>query len=128
MNHPTTQLTLPLGSDPITTLASYIGPSVLALEDAARDFLCFGRVLIHSDVPDRVLIEAAAAIWTAEELAELRALQAALRAMERPEDESRWPDYDRAWLDAWRAESLCCARLIRRVAPRWADYWERGWR
>lgn len=114
------QLALPLGSDPIATLASYLGASHLVLEDAARDFLCSGRVLhaTQTDVPERVLIEAAAAIWTAEELAELRALQAALEAAKGTD----------GFMDAWRAESLYRARLIRRVSPRWATYWEGGWR
>lgn len=112
------QLQLPLGADPISTLTSYLGYSVLALEEAARDFLCFNRVLIPVDVPERVLIEAAAAIWTAEELAELREKQAAMET-------ARGTD---GFVTAWRAASLCEARLIRRVSPRWANYWERGWR
>lgn len=122
------QQTLNFGSDPVATFASYLGPSQLILEDAARDFLCFGRVLYHIDVPERVLIEAVAAIWTADELAELRRLQAALRAMEQPDDEALWEAYYQAWNAAWKAEMLCCARLIRRVSPRWATYWEGGWR
>lgn len=113
------QLRLPLGSDPIATFASYLGPSQLVLEDAARDFLCWGRVgYAQTDVPERVLIEAAAAIWTAEELTELRQLQAATEQAKGTE----------GFIDAWRTESLYCARLIRRVSPRWAQYWEGGWR
>lgn len=112
------QLRLPLDADPIATLAGYLGASQLTLEDAARDFLCFSRILTRSDVPERVLIEAAAAIWTVEELAELRALQAAMQAGKGTE--AFWP--------AWKAVSLCEARLIRRVSPRWANYWEGGWR
>jgi len=112
------QLRLPIGADPIATLAGYLGASQPALEDAARDFLCFNRVLSRSDVPERVLVEAAAAIWTAEELAELRALQATMGAAKGTE--AFWP--------AWKAVSLCEARLIRRVSPRRANYWEGGWR
>lgn len=113
------QLALPLGADPIATFASYLGPSQLVLEDASRDFLCWGRVLSGaSDVPERVLCEAAAAIWTAEELTELRTLQATM-------DAAKGTD---GFLAAWRAESLCRARLIRRVSPRWATYWEGGWK
>lgn len=116
----TNQLRLPLGTDPIATLASYLGASQLILEDAARDFLCWGRVL-HArqvDVPERVLIETASAIWATEELAELRALQAVMAAA---------IGTDGYWR-AYRAESLCRARLIRRVSPRWASHWEGGWR
>lgn len=113
------QLSLPLGTDPIATLASYLGASKLALEDAARDFLCFGRVLASwCDVPERVLTEAAGAIWTADELTELRALQAAMETAKGTE----------GFWAAWKATSLCEARLIRRVSPRWANYWEAGWR
>jgi len=114
----TKQLTLPLGADPIATLSSYLGYSVLALEEAARDFLCWGRVLIPVDVPEHALIEAAAAIWSADELAELREKQAAMEAAKGTDD----------FVTAWRAASLCEARLIRRASPRWANYWERGWR
>ena len=47
------QLSLPLGADPITMLAGYVGASKLALEDAARDFLCFNRCLLYtSDAAD----------------------------------------------------------------------------
>lgn len=123
------QLTLGLGADPVSTLAGYLGGAHAMLEEAARSFLCDGRVTFFPiDVPRDVLTEAAAAIWTADELTELRALQATFNSMQRPEDEALWPEYDRAWLEAWKAESLCRAKLIRRVSPRWADYWERGWR
>lgn len=123
------QLTLQLGTDPIATLASYLGGAPPMLEEAARSFLCDGRVTpFPIDVPRDVLTEAAAAIWTADELAELRALQRTLAAMRRPDDETLWPEYDRARRDAWKAESLCRARLIRRVSPHWANYWEGGWR
>ena len=33
------QLSLALGTDPIATFASYIGPSQLLLEESVRDFL-----------------------------------------------------------------------------------------
>lgn len=123
------QLTLQFGSDPIAVLAGYLGGTLAMLEEATRSFLCDGRVTpFPIDVPERVLTEAAAAIWTTDELAELRALQQAFARMRRPDDETLWPDYERAWLEAWKAESLCRARLIRRVSPRWAAYWERGWR
>lgn len=116
----TQQLPLPFGADPIATLVGYLGPGQLVLEDAARDFLCFHRVLHtrQTDVPERVLCEAADAIWTAAELAELRALQVAMEVAKGTE----------GFLAAWKAESLCRARLIRRVSPRWATYWEGGWR
>lgn len=115
----TAQLRLPLGADEIATLASYLGASQLVLEDAARDFLSWGRVLHarQTDVPERVLIEAACAIWTVEELAELRTLQARVEAAKGMD----------GFMAAWRAESLYRARLIRRVSPRWANYWEGGW-
>lgn len=122
------QLSLALGTDPIAMFASYIGPSQLLLEESVRDFLCWGRVLAPIDVPERVLIESAAAIWTVDELAELRALQQARTTMRPPDDEAAGPDYDRAWIAVYKAEMLCCARLIRRVSPRWAAYWEGGWR
>lgn len=123
------QLTLQFGGDPIATLTGYLGGSRAMLDEAARSFLCDGRVTpFPIDVPRRVLTEAAAAIWTADELAELRALQQTFATMQRPADAALWPDYERAWLDAWKAESLCRARLIRRISPRWATYWENGWR
>lgn len=122
------QLTLPIESDPAATLASYLGGGTLAREEAARDFLCWGHVFIPSDVPQSAIIEAASAIWTADELGQLRSLQSAFAALQRPQDESLWPDYEREWLAAWKAETLCRARLIRRVSTHWADYWERGWR
>lgn len=113
------QLTLQLGSDPIATLAGYLGGAHAMLEEAARSFLCDGRVTYFPiDMPRDVLTEAAAQIWTAEELAELRELQTALECAKGTE----------TFMLAWRAESLCCAKLIRRVSPRWAAYWERGWR
>lgn len=124
------QRPLPLDSDPIAMLVGYLGGASAMLEEAARSFLCDGRVTAFPiDVPRHVLTEAAAAIWTADELAELRQLQAAFSAMRRPDgdDEAEQAAYTRAWLDAWKAESLCRARLIRRVAPRLAEYWERGW-
>lgn len=122
------QHSLDLGSDPIATLAGYLGSSHAMLEEAARSFLCDGQVTpFPIDVPRAALTEAAAQIWTADELVELRQLQAALKSMQRPADESLWSAYERAWLEAWKAESLCRARLIRRVSPQWAHYWERGW-
>lgn len=113
------QLPLPLGGDPIAMLASYLGGSVAMLDEAARSFLCDGRVTpFPIDVPRDVLTEAAAAIWTTEELTELRTLQAAMEAAKGTD----------GFVPAWRAESRCRARLIRRVSPRWASYWEGGWR
>lgn len=101
------QLALPLGADPIAVLAGLLGPSQLVLEDAAAHFLAWGRIpYVQTDVPESALIEAATAIWTADELAELRGLQAA---------------------GDLRAETLCRARLIRRIAPQRARYWEGGW-
>lgn len=113
------QLTLGLGSDPIAMLSGYLGGSPAMLDEAVRSFLCSGRIQFPIDVPERALTEAAAAIWTAEELAELRQLQRALQ-------DARGDDA--AWIAAWRTESLCRARLIRRVSLRWAAYWEGGWR
>lgn len=112
------QLRLPL-TDPIAQLASYLGSSQLVLEDAAASFLARGRICYcQTDIPEAALCEAAAAIWTAEELAELRALQATMEAAKGTD----------GFMAAWKAESLCRARLIRRVSPRWAQYWEGGWR
>lgn len=127
------QLHLDFGGDPVATLASYLGPSRLVLEDAACNFLCSGRIsYCQTDVPEHVLVEAAAAIWTADELTELRSLQAVRTAIclpdgDRIENERAWLDYDAAWNAAYKTESLCRARLIRRVSPRWASYWEGGW-
>lgn len=121
------QLTLDIGGDPAATLAGYLGHAPALLDEAARSFLCSGRIPFPIDVPERALCEAAAQIWTADELAELRQVQAAFAAMQRLDDATAWPEYDRAWLAAWKAESLCRARLIRRVSPQWASYWERGW-
>jgi hypothetical protein len=99
------------------------------LDEAVRSSLCEGRVTpFPINVPRHVLTEAASHIWTAGELAELRQLQATRVAMCRPDDETLWPDYERAWLDAFKAEMLLCARLIRRVSSWWASYWEGGWR
>lgn len=125
------QLTLQLGTDPIAVLSGFLGGAHAMLEEAVRSFLCEGRVTpFPIDVPRDVLTEAAAAVWTQDELAELRALQQAFRALTWPSgaDEATQEAHTRAWLDAWKAESLCRARLIRRVSPKWADYWEGGWR
>lgn len=118
------QRALPLG-DPIATLASYLGYGGLVLEDAALAFLVSGRVTYaQTDVPPAVLTEAAAHIWTVDEIAELRALQEARK------DATPALDDDgvcrREWLDACRAENACYARLIRRVSPRRAAYFEQG--
>lgn len=122
------QQRLDLGGDPVATLSGYLGGSKAMLDEAVRSFLCDGRVTpFPIDVPRDVLTEAAAAIWTTDELAELRRLQSAFKAMRRPADEALWPEYERDWLAAHKAEMLCCARLIRRVSPRWAAYWEGGW-
>lgn len=128
---PAKQLALPLGTDPIAMLSGFLGGSHLMLEEAARSFLCDGRVCFPAiDVPEWALTEAAAQIWTADDLAELRNLQQAFAAMRRPDgdDELEQAAYDRAWLAAWKAESLCRARLIRSVSPRLAHYWKDGWR
>lgn len=113
------QQSLGLSADPLAVFIGYLGAGHERVEGAARDFLCWNRVLCANggDVPERVLLQAAAAIWTPEELAELRALQAAMAAA-----------HGDAWRAAWKAESLCRARLMRRVSPALAAYWEGGWR